>query len=352
MKKIAYTLSLSALLVLAGCGTSRNASRSTAPDVEPREEMPRVILYPKGYEGEMEPFFPAEEYGEVLAGISFSGLETEHVRVKGVNPLPATGRLEIDLDALRGRFVYPYSGRFLSDFGMRSGRPHTGIDIKTIPDDTIRAVLPGVVRMSKNYSSYGNIVVIRHPHGFETVYAHCSKNLVGVNDKVQAGTPIGLAGRTGRATTEHLHFEIRVAGEPLDPKKMVDIEKEGLRGGMFYAEEVEGRVVAYNHPTELAAIKREIQQEASAGKEPPLSKTPPALVTEPVAVTPSGGPQGSQGNTAASASSGDARYHTVVKGDTLYAIARRYSTTVKELCRINNIKETDILSLGQKVRVK
>ncbi|MCC8034611.1 MAG: peptidoglycan DD-metalloendopeptidase family protein [Rikenellaceae bacterium] len=351
MKKIAYALIFSALF-LAGCGTSRKATRSTAPTGEPASEFPRVILYPKGFEGEMEPAITSGTYADVHLGMVFSGLETEHVRVKGVNPLPAAGRLEIDLDAMQGHFVYPYKGRFLSDFGMRSGRPHTGIDIKTIADDTIRAVLPGVVRMSKNYSSYGNIVVIRHPHGFETVYAHCSRNLVGVNDRVEAGTPIGLAGRTGRATTEHLHFEIRVAGEPLDPKKMLDIENEGLRGGMFYAEEVAGRIVAYNHPMELAGIKREIEEAARAEKEPPPQKTPPALLPESVAITPSGNADAPRGNTASSGSSGDVRYHTVVKGDTLYALARKYSTTVKELCRINNIEETDILSLGQKLRVK
>ena len=72
---------------------------------------------------------------------------------------------------------------------------HTGIDIKAVPNDTVRAALPGVVRMSKYYSGYGNLVLIRHYNGIETVYAHNSKNLVRVNDAVEAGDPIAPAGR-------------------------------------------------------------------------------------------------------------------------------------------------------------
>lgn len=74
---------------------------------------------------------------------------------------------------------------------------HTGVDIKAVPNDTIRAAFSGVVRMSKPYSGYGNIIVIRHYNGMETAYAHNSRNLVTVNDVVKAGDPIALAGRTG-----------------------------------------------------------------------------------------------------------------------------------------------------------
>ncbi|MCD7970808.1 MAG: peptidoglycan DD-metalloendopeptidase family protein [Alistipes sp.] len=334
MKNVYRPLAFLTLVFLAGCGTSRQASRSI-PDAVPESGYPQVTLYPKGYEGGVE-----REHGSVtemdhFAGMDFSGLETEHVRVRGVNPLPATGRLEVNLSQLQGQFVYPYKGRFLSDYGMRDGRPHTGIDIKTIPDDTIRAVLPGVVRVSRNYSSYGNIVVIRHAQGFETVYAHCSRNLVSVNDRVKAGTPIGLAGRTGRATTEHLHFEVRVAGDPVDPKLMLDIQNERLRDGMFYAEEHEGKIIAYNDPAELRQIKQELARTQDA-KQP----APPKTVAVPDV------------KRAENTADGTAQYHTVVKGDTLYAISRKYSTTVARLCSLNNIKETDILSLGQRIRVK
>ncbi len=111
---------------------------------------------------------------------------------------------------------------------------HTGMDIKAIPNDTIRAAFAGVVRMAKLYSSYGNIVVIRHNNGLESVYAHQSKNLVEVNERVEAGEAIGLAGRTGRATTEHLHFEIRVANEPIDPQLLIDVEHQRLHRAVLF----------------------------------------------------------------------------------------------------------------------
>lgn len=102
---------------------------------------------------------------------------------------------------------------------------HTGVDIKAVPNDTIRAAFSGVVRMSKPYSGYGNIIVIRHYNGMETAYAHNSRNLVTVNDVVKAGDPIALAGRTGRATTEHLHFEFRVANQALNPSLLLEHRK-------------------------------------------------------------------------------------------------------------------------------
>ena len=182
--------------------------------------------------------------------IHFSAAESEHVRLPGVNPLPENGLLVLPLASLQKEFCYPCDGKLISPFGPRNGSQHTGIDIKAAPNDIIRAALPGVVRMSKLYGNYGNIVVIRHYCGIETVYAHHSKNLVRVNDVVEAGEPVGLAGRTGRATTDHLHFELRAAGEPLDPTRMVDPETKRLRSDTLYIQMREGKVIAYNSAKE------------------------------------------------------------------------------------------------------
>ena len=110
---------------------------------------------------------------------------------------------------------YPLPGaKVISPFGPRGGRRHSGTDLKTKPNDDILAAFDGVVTMSQVYSGYGNCIVVRHANGLETLYSHNSKNLVKVGDHVKAGQRIALTGRTGRATTEHLHFEIRVAGRP------------------------------------------------------------------------------------------------------------------------------------------
>ena len=85
--------------------------------------------------------------------------------------------------------------------------------------------------MAKPYSGYGNVVVVRHPNGLESVYSHNSKNLVKSGDKVKAGQPLGLAGRTGRATTEHVHFEFRVNGQAFNTNMIINYDNNTLQHG-------------------------------------------------------------------------------------------------------------------------
>ena len=114
---------------------------------------------------------------------------------------------------------YPLPGaKVISPYGRRGGRGHSGVDLKTKPDDEIRAAFDGEVVFSAKYAGYGNLVRILHGNGLETYYSHNSKNLVKVGDRVKAGDVIALTGRTGRATTEHLHFETRINGRAYDPR--------------------------------------------------------------------------------------------------------------------------------------
>ena len=75
----------------------------------------------------------------------------------------------------------------------------------------------------------GNIVAIRHANGLETLYSHNFKNLVKTGDVVKAGQAIGLTGRTGRATTEHVHFETRINGQHFNPNLIFDLKERTLR---------------------------------------------------------------------------------------------------------------------------
>lgn len=123
--------------------------------------------------------------------------------------------------------VFPSSERkVISAYGARGG--HSGSDIKTCANDTIRCVFDGVVRMAKHYGGYGKVIVVRHDNGIETIYSHNSKNMVAAGDTVKAGQPIALTGRTGRATTEHLHFEIRINGQHLNPGLLFDMKTGNL----------------------------------------------------------------------------------------------------------------------------
>jgi murein DD-endopeptidase MepM/ murein hydrolase activator NlpD len=267
--------------------------------------------------------------------MNFNSAEYQHVYTNKdnvTNRLPVGG-LEINIEKLRSDFTYPVLGKLISDYGMRRGRRHTGIDLKAAHEDTVRAAFPGVVRMSKLYSSYGNIVVIRHYNGLETVYSHNSKNLVVPDDVVYSGQPIALAGRTGRATTEHLHFEVRAAGEPIDPKLLIDPESMALRDGWLYIVDKNGLIMAAatESGAEHAAAKAEqtvaaneaAQAEAIAQSE--LKKVPPK--TEPV-------------------------YYIVKRGDVLGRIAQKHGTTVSKLCTLNSLKSPDRIREGQRLRIR
>lgn len=101
---------------------------------------------------------------------------------------------------------------------------HAGIDIAVAVGTQIRASGGGTVVMAGADTSYGLFVLLRHPDGYESMYAHASRLLVRENDEVSAGQVIALSGSTGRSTAPHLHFEIRRGGRSLDPLTLV---KEG-----------------------------------------------------------------------------------------------------------------------------
>ncbi|MDR0429225.1 MAG: M23 family metallopeptidase [Tannerellaceae bacterium] len=136
----------------------------------------------------------------------------------------------IDLSRFPGsNYCFPLPGaKVISPYAGRRIR-HSGTDLKTFANDTIRAAFDGIVRMAKAYASYGNVIVIRHFNGMETVYSHNSKHLVKQGEYVKAGTPVALLGRTGRATTEHLHFEVRINGQHFNPELLFDMETHTLQ---------------------------------------------------------------------------------------------------------------------------
>lgn len=131
-------------------------------------------------------------------------------------------------------YCYPLPhSKVISDYGWREGRKHSGVDIKTRPNDSIYSAFEGRVVMSSPYYGYGNCIIVRHPNGLETLYSHNSRNFVKVGDYVKAGQAIALTGRTGRATTEHLHFECRIRGCDFNPGKVFDHKSEKLREGLL-----------------------------------------------------------------------------------------------------------------------
>lgn len=116
-----------------------------------------------------------------------------------------------------GRLVWPTQGGVTSPFGPRWGRMHTGIDIGAAEGSPIVAAAAGTVIVAGWADGYGNVVAIDHGGGISTLYGHQSSILVAVGGTVVEGQQIGTVGNTGRSTGPHLHFEVRVAGNPVDP---------------------------------------------------------------------------------------------------------------------------------------
>jgi LysM repeat protein len=198
-------------------------------------------------------------------------------------------------------FVYPVSGALNSDFGHRWGRMHYGIDVDLETGDPVASAFEGMVRISQNHPTYGNVVVVRHPNGLETLYAHLSKLDVHPGDYVQAGDLIGLGGSTGRSTGPHLHFEVRFMGDPINPNEIVDTQQLSLRDWLLELTDKN-----FDLPVAPVATKAATQK----------------------------------------------KIHTVKSGETLSSIAVKRGTTVTSLCKLNRIGRNAIIRPGQRLRYR
>ena len=117
-------------------------------------------------------------------------------------------------------YIWPLSNIDVSSpFGYRAGRLHSGIDLRAPRGTPIKASSHGKVIYSGRKNGYGNIIIIAHAGGIETTYGHNSRNLVKAGQQVKKGSVIAKVGRTGNATGNHVHFELRRRGEAVNPKR-------------------------------------------------------------------------------------------------------------------------------------
>ena len=116
-----------------------------------------------------------------------------------------------------GGFIWPVSGPITSPFGMRWGTLHPGIDIGVPTGTPIHAAAAGKVIYCGWMSGYGNLVMIDHGGDLATLYGHQSRVAVSCGESVSQGQVIGYSGCTGFCTGPHVHFEVRVNGNPVDP---------------------------------------------------------------------------------------------------------------------------------------
>lgn len=122
----------------------------------------------------------------------------------------------------KAEFAWPVHGIVISEYGLRRGAHHDGLDIKAPAGTIVRAAESGrVIHADNSLSGYGNLIIIKHADRYSSVYAHNRKMLVRVGQFVEKGDAIAEVGKTGNASVAHLHFEIRSDGSPRDPMALL-----------------------------------------------------------------------------------------------------------------------------------
>lgn len=236
------------------------------------------------------------EQSEYPALSLYPNWNNQYVHAYGNAIIPDTYTID-----LTGFHMPTPSTKITSPFGPPWRRMHNGLDLKVNIGDTIVAAFDGKVRIVKyERRGYGKYVVIRHDNGLETVYGHLSKQLVEENQLVKAGEVIGLGGNTGRSTGSHLHFETRFLGIAINPIYMFDFPKQDIVADTYTFRRTQGSKRAGSHDTQVA--------------------------------------------------DGTIRYHKVKSGDTLSRIAKLRGVSVSTLCKLNRIKPTTTLRIGQVLR--
>lgn len=202
--------------------------------VNGRKINPEIILDPKAHALRKQTV-TFKKVGEGI-DVKTSRKEPKNKEPQGMsmdtnNPFGDKAVYRLDLGAIKN-FRYPLDdSHVISGYGGK--RNHAGVDIKNGPNREVYAVFDGLVVQAGTFSAYGKCITLRHANGLETRYSHNSKNLVTVGDKVKAGDVIGLTGRTGRATTEHLHFETRINGRAFNPDYVLDHKNRSLQKGVL-----------------------------------------------------------------------------------------------------------------------
>jgi len=150
-----------------------------------------------------------------------AGADADLVKAKEL--LSAQGQLPVSAPHKPITGIWPVDGCVTSGFGRRldpfsgEGAFHYGIDIDAQTGDPVRSTGDGVVVHAGNMTGYGRLVVVDHGGGTQTWYAHLETINVIVGEDVHRAEVIGAAGKSGRATATHLHYEVRIDGVPRDP---------------------------------------------------------------------------------------------------------------------------------------
>ncbi len=183
----------------------------------------RLWLYPASVVASLLISLPLLTGGKTAQPVVVSSAELSCCDVKtAVSESEITGQMSVTVFS---EFAAPLDyARITSHYGYRTNpvsgkyKLHSGLDLACSAGSPIYAVQDGTVTVSEYSESYGNYIIIEHENGYQTLYAHCSELLKNKGDYVCTGERIALVGSTGNSTGPHLHIELRLDGERLDPE--------------------------------------------------------------------------------------------------------------------------------------
>lgn len=318
------------------------------PGEPKRNNIPSTLMQPDGEPDEelevSSQMYRPEQMGDGVDSefdILYATMDSTVIHYASNSELPDGVTIHLT-EKEKGRkfcFPTPEHARMSSHFGARRRRWHYGVDLAMPTGEPIYAAFDGIVRISRWNKSYGNLVVVRHFNGLETYYAHLSQRDVEVGDTVRAGQVIALCGNTGRSYGSHLHFEIRYMGKAMNPEYVVDCTDHKLLCDELVLTPAYFSKRGSSHSSPSASDLHRINRQAGTADN---SK---ATVAESQQRDPSK-PKPKPTSTS------QAKYYKVRSGDTLSKIAARNGTTVKKLCKLNGIKETTVLQIGKRLRVR
>ncbi|MCM1067916.1 MAG: M23 family metallopeptidase [Muribaculaceae bacterium] len=272
----------------------------------------------------LEELFGEEEEPEF--DIYTEGWDSQRVNCYAGVAVPQSAVIDVS------KFAMPHPGYITSPYGYRRRfrRMHKGVDLKVNIGDTIRAAFDGRVRITNfERRGYGNYVVVRHTNDLETVYGHLSGFLVEPGAYVKAGDPIALGGNTGRSTGPHLHFETRYMGYAINPCAIFDFANQTTHTDTYTFDKNTYQNARNFSPAANSEYAKEY-----------LKKNPNKPYSR------------SKSSMASSTKKGGASTYRVRKGDSLSKIASRNGTTVATLCRLNGLKTTSKLQVGQRLKLR
>lgn len=187
----------------------------------------------------------------------YGAWDTRHPFTYGDSLYKADTLVTLDLSpAVSGALTFPFNGPITSKFGYRDTAMHRGIDIDLNRGDKVNAAFDGMVRFAGKYGGFGNVVIVRHYNGLETVYAHLYKIKVKAGDIVLSGQLLGLGGSTGHSTGTHLHFETRFRGVAVNPAYLIGLDDHQLVAEKICLKRTRQGYAAYPAEQELYVVKK------------------------------------------------------------------------------------------------